>query len=67
MVDFASCISNRSFNIFGLQIRHLFQNLPGGKAASKQVKDIYNTNPHSTNAGTTTTLFRVKCYSISPV
>ena len=64
MIKLARGILKRRFQIVHFQVRHLFENLIGGKPGSEKIQHIDNSNPHAADARSPAALFSIYGNSI---
>ena len=59
MVQPAGGELERGTQIFGLEVRHLIEDLFSRQASGEEVEDVGDTNPHTANARTSSALLRI--------
>jgi hypothetical protein len=59
MVEPARREPERRLEIFGLQIRHLFENLLRGESRGEEVEDVAHPNAHPADAGAAAALLEI--------
>src|SRR5690625_328278 len=66
VINFPTGILDGSFNILFFQVWQLFQNLLIAKTSDKKIQHVNNTDSHSSDARSSTTLIGIYSYALSP-